>query len=83
MTMTLKNPGRFLLLPPAPDTCQECAVYHLEDDPHDKLSLFYNYNFFEAHGRWPTWLDALSHCSPATQKRWLDELKRRGVDVEK
>ena len=70
------------LLPAAPGTCPECAVTHEPDQPHDKHSLFYQYKFYRDNGRWPTWKDAMAHCSEDMQRLWIDALKERGVKVE-
>lgn len=71
--------GKFVLLKPPPDTCQVCAVDHAKEDPHDQTSLYYQMWFYEKHGRWPTWADAIAHCSEELQKAWEEELKLRGV----
>lgn len=43
-----------------PGTCPECAVAHAPDQPHNRDSLCYQYKFYDAHGRWPTWEDAMT-----------------------
>jgi hypothetical protein len=60
----------FTLLPCAPDKCQECAVDHPYDQPHNKQSLYYQYRFYGTHGRWPTWTDAMAHCTPEVKATW-------------
>jgi len=55
------------LLPPAGDVCQVCAVDHPWDQPHNQESLYYQYRFYAEHGRWPTWSDAMAHCTPELQ----------------
>lgn len=69
------------LLPPRPDACQECAAFHDPSGPHDQNSLFYQIKFQMAHGRQPTWADALAHCDEATQAAWKVELAKLGVSV--
>ena len=68
-----------------PDTrdgkCSECAVKHEPSEPHNQQSLAYQYSFKAKHGRWPTWLDAMGHCSPETQERWKNALREHGVDL--
>lgn len=71
-----------MLLPPAPDVCQECAVKHAPEEPHDATSLYYQYSFKAEHGRYPTWKDALAHCSEELKAAWTKELKRRGKWTE-
>ncbi len=71
--------GAFKLLPTKPGVCQECAVNHAASEPHNAQSLTYQYRFFDQHGRWPTWADAMDHCDAATQALWRAELAKRGV----
>lgn len=77
----MKKVGSFMLMPPEPGVCQECAVNHEPTEPHDQQSLHYQYSFYADHGRWPTWADALAHCDEGTRQLWTDALKERGVDV--
>jgi hypothetical protein len=73
------------LLPPAPDKCQECATDHAWDQPHNQQSMYYKMHFHSMHGRWPTWTDAMRHCTPEVQALWRKELvesmNRRGMVV--
>lgn len=65
-----------LLTPPPHGTCPACAVAHGDAEAHDATSLYYQMRFFGLRGRWPTWADAIAHCSPQAQalwKRYLDE----------
>lgn len=66
------------LLPCKKDVCQECAVDHPPEAPHNNQSLYYQYKFYGEHGRWPTWKDAISHCDENTQGLWEKELRRMG-----
>jgi len=61
--------------------CPECAVVHDAEQPHNQQSLFYQYSFREKHGRWPTWADAMAHCSPEVKAFWVKELATFGVVV--
>lgn len=70
------------LLPPAANKCQECAVEHAANQPHDATSLFYQMRSMIALGRESTWLDAMAHCSQGTQKAWKAALGAMGVDVD-
>jgi hypothetical protein len=67
------------LLPCAADKCQECAVKHDVSDPHNQQSLHYQYHFYAEHGRWPTWHDAMAHCTEKIKQYWLEELARMGA----
>lgn len=73
--------GGFMLVPPAPDVCQVCATKHEPSMPHNQQSLYYQMAFRGEHGRWPTWTDAMAHCTFSMQRYWVDELRKRGVDV--
>ena len=73
------------LLGPAPDKCQECAVDHAHDAPHDQQSLYYQMRFHATHGRWPTWSDAMAHCTEEVKTHWRRELvammREKGMTV--
>ena len=72
----------FNILPAPAGTCPECAIRHDPSQPHNAQSLFYQYSFYaKSGGRWPTWVDAMEHCSEAARAAWTDELVARGVDV--
>ena len=70
------------LLPCKPDVCQECAVDHHPTEPHDALSLYYQYRFYGQNGRWPNWLDAMSHCDQTIQQLWKEELTAIGQPLD-
>lgn len=77
----LVKSAKLKLLPPRPDVCQMCAVDHTADLPHDQTSLFWQYWFYGQHQKWPTWLDAMAHCTPEMQQFWVTSLRERGVEV--
>ena len=62
------------LLGPPPDKCQVCATDHAWDQPHNQQSLYWQYHFYSEHGRWPTWTDAMQHCTPEVKAQWRQEL---------
>lgn len=69
------------LLPPAADKCQECAVNHEPDQPHDATSLYYG-THRRVHGHaTANWNDAMAHCKPEVQAQWRKELEKMGIDV--
>lgn len=70
------------LLPPPAGTCPQCAVDHPAEQPHNQQSLFYQYHFYFAQGRWPTWKDAMAHCDEPTRATWTAELTKRGAVIE-
>ena len=78
----LKGQG-LMLLPPAPGKCQECAVEHKPEEPHDGRSLFYHMYFLMTQGREPTWEDALAHCDDKMHEAWRKGLAVHGVVVKK
>ena len=67
---------------PAPEgTCPECAVAHDPKQPHNQQSLYWQYKFYNKHGHWPTWKDAMAHCSEEIKQFWMNALKERGIEV--
>ena len=73
--------GFMLLGKTPPGTCPECAVMHEPEMPHNLQSLAYQYKFYDEHGRFPTWKDAMAHCTEEMQQAWIDALAKRGVQV--
>lgn len=72
----------FNMLEKAPaGTCPECAKRHDSESPHDRNSLCYQYKFYDRYGRWPTWSDAMEHCSDEIKTLWIEELARMGIDI--
>lgn len=72
MTMLGKTP---------PGACPECAVKHDPDQPHNCGSLAYQYKFYDQHGRWPTWADAMAHCSEGVKAFWTEQLRANGQEI--
>ena len=70
------------ILPAKEGTCPICAVNHEPGFPHNKDSLFYQMSFYQQNNRYPTWKDAMAHCSEEMQKAWTDALKEKGMEVE-
>lgn len=70
------------LLKPNPNVCQVCAVDHAPELPHNAQSLHYQYQFYDEHGRWPKWRDAMAHCSEEMKAHWIRELSAKGVKME-
>lgn len=62
-------------------TCPECGVKHDPAQPHNRDSLTYQYKFYDKHGRWPTWDDAMEHCSVEVKKFWRHSLLAHGVKI--
>ena len=55
-------------------TCPVCATEHDPELPHNLQSLAYQYRFYDEHGRWPTWEDAMSHCTDEVKAMWMEAL---------
>lgn len=73
--------GVILMDKTPPGTCPMCAVKHDPQLPHNKDSLAYQYKFYDENGRWPTWKDAMSHCSEEMRNFWVEALRGKGVEV--
>lgn len=71
----------FTMLHTKPGTCPECGVAHDPNQPHNRDSLTYMYRFFDKHGRFPSWADAMAHCSADVKAFWRAQLTARGVEV--
>jgi hypothetical protein len=71
-----------MLLPPKAGTCPACAVEHSDDAPHNAQSIYYQYRFYGLRDRWPTWADAIAHCSPSIQAFWKAKLKEKSAWTE-
>lgn len=78
----MKQIGSFKMLSPAPDVCQSCAVKHDPSQPHNQQSLHYQYDFYADNNRWPTWKDAMAHCSDEVKNSWIKALTEKGVVIE-
>lgn len=74
------------VLPPA-HGCPQCGTEHDPGMPHDQPALIYQYWFRSneaRHGRperWPTWVDAMSHCEPQMRAAWILALADHGITV--
>lgn len=69
------------LLPNAPGTCDWCAVDHPPDQPHNQQSLYYQMKFHAIKGRWPTWTDAMKHCTAEMKAEWRKHLREKMIEV--
>lgn len=78
----LKEKHGMTMLGKTPEgTCPICAVKHDPEQPHNRDSLCYQYKFYDENGRWPTWIDAMAHCSEELQEFWKQTLTEKGVDL--
>lgn len=69
------------ILPPAPGKCAICADEHAAELPHNPYSLYYQMKFRQEHDRWPTWADAMEHCTDDVKTAVIQELKAKGIEV--
>lgn len=60
--------------------CSECGSQHSPSQPHDPAKKIYRQRFVEKNGRFPTWEDALAHCTDQTKDLWRKELKKSKID---
>ena len=70
------------ILPPMPGACQVCAAFHAPDQPHERDSLYYQNQFYKTYKRFPTWKDAMNHCSDAVKRDFCRKLAKRGILLE-
>lgn len=75
------EPTGWMLLPAPPGVCSQCGVDHEPDQPHNQQKLLYQYWFYAEHSRWPTWEDAMAHCSDEVYEMWREGLAGHGVEV--
>lgn len=54
--------------------CQVCAANHAPTELHNQQSLCYKIYFYQREGRYPTWEDAMAHCSIEVQTKWKEQL---------
>lgn len=75
------NYGLQMLHNTPPGSCPECATAHEPYMPHNRDSLYYQYQYYDKHGKWPTWADAMAHCSQRIKELWIEELMVCGIDI--
>lgn len=71
-----------VILPPKPGVCPICAANHEPAFPHNRDSLYYQMRFRQEHGRFPTWADAMEHCTQEMKDWFIDEYRKRGIIIE-
>lgn len=70
------------IIAPEPGACKICAALHNPDQPHERDSLYYQMRFFQVYNRFPSWDDAMAHCSKAVQLQVKQDLIERGIISE-
>lgn len=68
---------------PRPGACKICATVHKPGQPHDRDSLYYQNWFRKRHKRFPTWADAMAHCTEDVKAEYTAILAKRGIVIEK
>lgn len=72
----LRERHGMVLLDRVPEgVCPACATDHEPELPHNLQSLTYQYKFYDEHGRWPTWDDAMSHCTDEVKTLWFEAME--------
>lgn len=66
--------GMMMVGKPPWGKCPVCATEHEPELPHNLQSLAYQYRFYDEHGRWPTWDDAMAHCTDEVKALWMEAL---------
>lgn len=61
--------------------CSQCGRAHEPEMPHNLMSMAYQYSFYAEHDRWPTWPDAMAHCTPDVQEAWTTGLRNLGFPL--
>jgi len=56
--------------------CKECGDNHPKELPHNVTTSQYQVNFFNKHGKFPTWDDALAHCTEEMKISWKASMER-------
>lgn len=74
--------GAIKVTAPSPGSCPVCATVHDPKDPHDRNSLYYQNRFHRSNKRFPTWADAMAHCSAGRRAEWKEKLLKQGVSPE-
>lgn len=68
--------------------CSVCGADHEPELPHNRESLLYQESFRRAEGeagrqeRWPTWNDAMAHCTEEVRQGWTKALAMFGIPAE-
>lgn len=78
----MDNMEELKIISPMPGACPICATRHHPEQPHDKDSLYYQNMFRKKYKRFPTWNDAMSHCSETVKIEFTKKLARRGIIIE-
>lgn len=73
------RPGKLVIPAPKEGACRLCGEIHGAGEPHNLGSLLYQHRFRAEYGRYPTWEDAMSHCSETVKKRFRERLEKHGI----
>ena len=70
------------IVAPGPRACKICATNHKPGQPHDRDSLYYQNWFRKRHKRFPTWNDAMAHCTDEVKAEYRAILAKRGIHLD-
>ena len=76
----LKDRFGMTLMPAKPGVCPKCGRDHEDSFPHDRDSMLYQYTFYDENGIFPSWADAMAHCSEGVKAYWMEQFAARGID---
>lgn len=63
------------IIPITRGACKICGVCHAPELPHELTSIYYLNWFYQKNKRFPTWEDAMSHCSEKIQEETKEKLR--------
>ena len=78
----MENMEEVKVVPPVPGSCPICDTKHDPKEPHDRDSLYYQNWFRKRYKRFPTWEDAMNHCSDSVKTNFIKKLAKRGIEIE-
>lgn len=80
----LKDRHGITLVPPeaVPGVCPECGGDHPPEWPHNLYNWQYHYSFYDKHGVWPCWEDAMAHCPEDVKTESRQLLQKLGEDLQ-
>ena len=62
-------------------SCPECGEEHSSNMAHNAFTFVYRLKFYDKHGRFPTWKDAMSHLADEDKDFCIYILQRENIDV--
>jgi hypothetical protein len=59
-----------------------CGAAHELGDAHDWTSVYYMLSFRSTFGRFPTYKDAIAHCTIRKKREWMSAIRRAGGIIQ-